>query len=37
MFDTDGKFGKYEHRVKLVANRLGVKFNWIKNESLGKN
>ncbi len=37
VFDTDGRFGKYEHRLKLVSNRLGVKFNRIKNESLGKN
>ncbi len=37
VFDTDNQVGKYEHRIKLVANRLGVKFDRIKNESLGTN
>ncbi len=37
VFDTDKIFGRYEYRLKLVANRLGVKFNRITNESLRKN
>ncbi len=26
IYDTDGKFGRYEYRIKQVADSLGIKF-----------
>ena len=30
IFDTDNKYGKYEHRIKTAADNLGIKFIWVK-------
>ena len=29
IYDTDGIWGKYEHRVWTVAKELGVKYFWV--------
>ena len=29
IYDTDGTWGKYEHRVWTVAKELGVKYFWV--------
>jgi hypothetical protein len=34
IFDTDNTYGMYEHRLKTVADSVGVKFKWVKNEAL---
>ena len=31
IYDTDGKWGKYEYRIWLVAQELGIKFIWFYN------
>jgi hypothetical protein len=31
IYDTDGMWGKYEHRVWAAAKELGVKFIWFSN------
>ena len=31
IYDTDGIWGKIEHRVFTVAKKAGVKFYWIKD------
>ena len=28
VYDTDGKWGKIEHRIWVVSERLGIKFIW---------
>lgn len=37
IFDTDGIYGKYETRIKASSEKVGIKFIWVKNESMGKN
>ena len=31
IYDTDGVWGKYEHRIWVAAKELGVRFIWFKN------
>ena len=31
IYDTDGMWGKYEHRVWVTAKELGIKFIWFQN------
>ena len=31
IYDTDGVWGKYEHRVWAAAKELGIKFIWFQN------
>lgn len=31
IYDTDGMWGKYEHRVWATAKELGIKFIWFQN------
>ena len=31
IYDTDGVWGKYEHRIWVAANELGVRFIWFKD------
>ncbi len=37
IFDTDDKYGKYENRIKAAADKMGIKYIWVENESMGKN
>lgn len=37
IFDTNGKYGKYERRIKASADKIGIKFIRVKYESMGKN
>ena len=34
IYDTDGRWGKYEHRVWAAAEELGVKFIWFSNGNI---
>ena len=34
IYDTDGTWGKYEHRVWTVAKELGVKYFWVSNNQV---
>lgn len=34
VYDTDGVWGKYEHRIWTVTNELGIKFFWFDGENL---
>jgi ABC-type molybdate transport system substrate-binding protein len=34
VYDTDGLWGKYEHRIWTVANELGIKFYWFDGTKL---
>ena len=29
IYDTDGQWGKYEHRIWQAAQRLGIRFIWV--------
>ena len=29
IYDTDGKWGKYEHRIWIAAKELGIRYIWI--------
>ena len=31
IYDTDGKWGKYEHRIWVVAKELGIRYIWFSN------
>lgn len=31
IYDTDGKWGKYEHRIWMVAKELGIRYIWFSN------
>ena len=31
IYDTDGVWGKYEHRIWVAAKELGVRFIWFKD------
>jgi hypothetical protein len=37
IFDRDNIDGKYEHRIKTSADKLGIKFQQIKTEFLENN
>ena len=34
IYDTDGKWGKYEHRIWVVAKELGVRYIWFSNNEI---
>lgn len=34
IYDTDGSWGKYEHRIWTVAKELGVKYFWVSNNQI---
>ena len=34
IYDTDGKWGKIEHRIHTVAKELSIKFYWISGENI---
>jgi hypothetical protein len=36
IYDTDGKYGRFEHRIKTTAEALGVKFILEKYNKVGK-
>jgi hypothetical protein len=36
IFDTDGVWGKYEHRIWAASNKLGVKFIWFSRGEIRK-
>ena len=29
IYDTDGKWGKYEHRIWIAAKELGIRYIWV--------
>lgn len=29
IYDTDGKWGKYEHRIWMAAKELGIRYIWV--------
>ena len=31
IYDTDGKWGKYEHRIWIAAKELGIRYIWFSN------
>ena len=34
IYDTDGFWGKYEHRIYSSAKKLGIKFFWMSNNEI---
>lgn len=34
IYDTDGNWGKYEHRIWTAAKKLGVKFFWVSKNKI---
>jgi len=34
IYDTDGLWGKYEHRISTSAKKLGIKFIWVSNNKI---
>ena len=34
IYDTNGRWGKYEHRIFTAAKNLGVKFFWVSENSI---
>lgn len=34
IYDTDGKWGKYEHRIWVVAKELGIRYIWFSDNEI---
>ena len=34
IYDTDGKWGKYEHRIWIAAKELGIRYIWFSNDEI---
>ena len=34
IYDTDGKWGKYEHRIWIAAKELGIRYIWFSNNEI---
>ena len=34
IYDTDGKWGQYEHRIWIVAKELGIRYIWFSDNKV---